>query len=243
MDSQDKRSKRKKAGAKKWLLIIIVLVVIIPFLVNIMLYLPIPTLKSIQASDWLGFWGGYLGSLIGTIAALLALYDSREQAEQQQFESKEDRRYSVMPALSLSFEKWNGEVTKSILVLLNGIEVCKEMGASEYSKHCEKHNLDMRQRERIVLRITNYGLGPAFQTEITWNGKIVLKIDGIKEGSIYSYGFDASLSGVSDSTNYKLKICFSDILGNIYMQFQQIIVYPSGYCESFPAEHPRHEQK
>lgn len=91
------------------------------FAVNVMMYIRIPTPEGLHASDWLSFWGSYLGGALGCVAAIAALRhsqkeakrqheevqeqleESRRQAKQQHEESEEDRHLSVRPFITANF--------------------------------------------------------------------------------------------------------------------------------------------
>lgn len=107
MDLLDKKS---KPGHET--IVFLFLLLGVPLVINLLLTygLPnIPFLKSLfltgenlNNATWLDFWGSYLGALIGVVPAYLALTESRKQAKQQQRESLEARRCSLMPIVDLT---------------------------------------------------------------------------------------------------------------------------------------------
>lgn len=56
-----------------WLsLLAIIVLIVVPIVINRLLYLPIET-NNTTDGDWLGFWGSYIGSIIGCIATLIGI--------------------------------------------------------------------------------------------------------------------------------------------------------------------------
>ncbi|MBM7613848.1 hypothetical protein [Alkaliphilus hydrothermalis] len=55
--------------------ILLLMVLILPVIINITLFLPFPSTPSdLGNSEWLSFWGSYIGGAIGGIGTLLAVY-------------------------------------------------------------------------------------------------------------------------------------------------------------------------
>ena len=68
----------------KWILIIgSILILIIPVAVNLLLYLPVPTPGELGDSEWLSFWGSYIGGCLGGICTLLTIYLTMKYYEKQ----------------------------------------------------------------------------------------------------------------------------------------------------------------
>ena len=68
----------------KWILIIgSILILIIPVAVNLLLYLPVPTPRELGDSEWLSFWGSYIGGCLGGICTLLTIYLTIKYYEKQ----------------------------------------------------------------------------------------------------------------------------------------------------------------
>ena len=113
-----KNKPQKHSG--NWLWLYALAVILLALAVNVAMCIPIPTLHSLTSGDWLNFWGGYLGGVLGCIPAFAALHESRRQARQQHdevqaqleesrrqteqmlYDSQEVRRCSVMPLVDLT---------------------------------------------------------------------------------------------------------------------------------------------
>lgn len=68
----------------RWILIIgSILILIIPVAVNLLLYLPVPTPGELGNSEWLSFWGSYIGGCLGGICTLLTIYLTIKYYEKQ----------------------------------------------------------------------------------------------------------------------------------------------------------------
>ncbi|WP_294357837.1 hypothetical protein [uncultured Clostridium sp.] len=65
---------------KRAVIFFIGILVITPISINICLYCNIPT-HNTTASDWLGFWGSFLGSIIGGVATLWGVIITINQIE------------------------------------------------------------------------------------------------------------------------------------------------------------------
>lgn len=215
--------KNSKNEERKWnwkhigvmLLIIIALLLIPPSTVNLFTKNNLKATEQPVAPPWIGFWGSYLGGMLGSIAALLALFETRHQSRLQQFENNENRRLSVMPAIDMSCRlKKNNETVSSFFILeRNGSgSVFCEQTKEEYYKY--------KPDKELILCFTNIGLGPAFEVQISYDknpSTAPIKVDSIKAGNTDIYGFNFSLS-VNKDESFPFSVLFTDILGNTYKQ-------------------------
>lgn len=143
-----------------------IVVLLIPIIVNTLLYVPIPTSQFLNASDWLGFWGSYLGGIAGTSAALIALYATHKQAERHHKDDLENRRLNVMPYIDLRYLPFLSEDKEKIknadwIGAFNdekGFNVIFSTSFEEKIAFKEEHWLNTVS---IYFEITNIGLGPA----------------------------------------------------------------------------------
>lgn len=75
---------------KKILIIGSLLALIIPMLVNLLLYLPIPTAVNLGNAEWLSFWGSYIGGCLGGVCTLITIYVTIKYYEKQEKSHKEE---------------------------------------------------------------------------------------------------------------------------------------------------------
>lgn len=212
-----------------FVLIIIAVAVIPPSLINCLMGLPIKTYEQLKAPDWLSFWGSYLGGLLGSVAALIALRETRRQSDLQQEENDKNRRLSVMPALSLSCRKQaRDEKVDSFLILDHSQEQLShffENSQKKYNEFLLSHSNDLHIT--AILCVTNYGLGPAFSVELSYsneqNNDKPVPLNGLKVGQTNPYAIAVFLKDLPESS-YTFNISFKDILGNNYIQSQNMIL-------------------
>ena len=57
--------------------------ILIPIAINLLLYLPIPTPSNLGNTEWLGFWGSYVGGCLGGISTLVTIYITIKYYEKQ----------------------------------------------------------------------------------------------------------------------------------------------------------------
>lgn len=83
-NSNNPNDNNSLSKAVKWILIIgSILILIIPVAVNLLLYLPVPTPGELGNSEWLSFWGSYIGGCLGGICTLLTIYLTIKYYEKQ----------------------------------------------------------------------------------------------------------------------------------------------------------------
>ena len=211
-----------------FILIIIAVAIIPPVLINCLMSLPIKTYEQLKAPDWLSFWGSYLGGLLGSVAALIALRETRRQSDLQQVENDKNRRLSVMPALSLSCRKQaQNEKVDSFFILDHSQEQLShffEKSQKKYNEFLLSHSNDFHIT--AILCITNYGLGPAFSVKLSYYNEYnneTVTLNGLKVGQTNPYAIAVVLKDLHESS-YTFNISFTDILGNNYTQSQKMIL-------------------
>ena len=70
-----------KLFKKYWWAVLIILV--LPIVINFLLMIPAFSPIVGEDTDWLAFWGGYLGAIISAAVAFIILYIQRKDNEQQ----------------------------------------------------------------------------------------------------------------------------------------------------------------
>lgn len=225
-----KRNKKRRLVKYSWVLIIffIISAVLIPLAVNHLLQKIIQPDNYLKPNEWLSFWGSYLGGLLGSVAALLALNESRCQAERQHKESEDNRRLSVLPALNIAFEK---DVTGSSKQGVEDQLLFYETQSNHYfgkKKIGPEFDPKSKTNKSVtgILRFTNCGMGPALQICITY--------DDIKSSYETNVSVGAGLTSVyaltfvkqeeKSNKKFKFTIHYNDVLGNRYNQ-QQFLIY------------------
>ena len=234
-----------RSGKKPdWILIYMIVVVLIAAIVNIAMYLPIPTLFSLSSGDWLSFWGSYLGGAIGCIPAIAAFRHTQAESKRLHEEATEAQRCSVLPVFSVFVDrnlaaKSPDEYDMFLLISTDkGVSAqpisCKE----DYTRYLN----DCADKDKWVLcnlMLRNIGLGPALEPHLFFDqdecpncGTVTFPSLGTEQEILF-------LMGAPVRTSPRCKIVFSDILGNMYSQQFAIHYDRSANFHSFiPAGSP-----
>ena len=205
---------------------------------------PIPSLnRSLSASDWLGFWGGYLGGALGCLPALAALFDNRREADRQHVESEKSRRLSALPVFScdgnsLSFVSGQPETVTTLsglIFLSQDAGFHGQFSSWNPEEYAEKVLEADENYLCLFFELRNIGAGPALNVSLACapSSPIPMKSIGIGEKSTVILAVyippDADQSYLY---TYKIQISFTDIFGNQYLQCQPFNVRKAEYAFS-----------
>lgn len=221
----------------KWLILYILFIIVVSLLINLLLYLPIPSAGNVDAPDWLGFWGSFLGSMIACIPAFFALDESRRQAKQQHnevqeqltesrrqaeqmhFETLESRRCSVMPIVDLIifpiYEYPDENDLPNYWALIDDKEGVNQAVSSN---HFTREMYKSSPGNFYSFHIKNIGLGTALDAQITAGDVIFFGGDVAT-----SFDWNSIFRITSDNANAKeplkqfdFKIRYHDVFSNLY---------------------------
>ena len=137
----------KKFSSKAWYLIAILLVFVIPFFLNWVLMLDCSFDFVGQDTDWLAFWGAYLGAVFTLLLGLYSIYkDNQKQICLMRHEAK-------IHALQMDIENLNlqciefGNYVKRDLQLVDSLRITNIIYA------LEKH---LRTRDATLILLEQY---------------------------------------------------------------------------------------
>lgn len=135
-----------------WLFLVIL---ILPFCINYILLRPTPFSMPIvgKDTDWLSFWGGYLGAVISAAVAFIILYIQRKDNEQQikDAQTDNDAQNKANRNLQINMLKYQQEqarlnnfiaVSSKLIASINPMDVktlCKQLRQDNVSQI--EHNL------------------------------------------------------------------------------------------------------
>ena len=86
-------------------------IVIFPVLVAILVSIPI--LDGLSSSnDWIGFWGGYIGSLLGGVITLYVLIKTLESAKEERIAEEKSRFFKELIDLVLDIDFYQKRILK-----------------------------------------------------------------------------------------------------------------------------------
>ena len=86
---------------KKMFLFEILIIIILLITINIILVIKAP-FKVAQNSDWIGFWGSVLGSVVSGMVTFTAL---KITIDDENSKRKEERSYAIMPYINYTVIK------------------------------------------------------------------------------------------------------------------------------------------
>ena len=134
--------------------------------------------SNIENSNWVSFFGGYIGSLIGAVVSLIGIIITIRYTNEQ---NKKDRELQVRPYCAMRYVHDNKLVgtNKIIAELPIGCEP-KENNGSEYTS---------------IIYIKNIGLGPAIEFDF--------KVDEIDDGRKH---YPILMQQNSDTSSYSVNL-------------------------------------
>lgn len=232
----------------------------IAFTINLGMCAPIVSFNpSLEANDWLGFWGGYLGGAIGCLPALAAyrhsideskrqheefqeqLQESRRQSDTQYENMEKDRHLTHLPVMDnhLTLLK---SISDLSLLSCPPIQVLYEQlpgttghyirtpSQSELHRIFEKDDHDI-----ILLNVRNIGHGPALSIRLFCETASSVSIGALGEKDSYTFIFCLARS---NNRSYHFKFSYSDMLGWNYQQSQDFQI-SGGRIFSSPIHSPK----
>ena len=123
------------------LLIIVVIIYIIPKTINDVILLPAIFEIVGKGTDWLSFWGAYLGSIISAAVAFVILYIQRKDNEKQNLKNREEniKQHNANRKLQYNILKHQQEqsnlndfiiISSKLIAAINPLEIrtlCKKL--------------------------------------------------------------------------------------------------------------------
>lgn len=225
-----RRNTKMKKNIKKWciLSLCIIMVPLIPMVIGAGVSSDI-FLNWTNNNDWIGFWGSYVGAMIGAAIPLIIL----------RMEKQEERKQSVLPILSIMQENgitqkhdveeyrvdyltWDGRLEEFILNDKQHSDVKKEIDDRSRWFHTD-------------LLVKNIGKGPVLNLRVYFIGKVeILNTTfaislGEKETMRYHLVFKGIKVKTGDEEENRLIFCFE----NAYKkEYYQTIDFTARYYEN-----------
>lgn len=179
-------------------------------------------------NDWIGFWGSYVGAMIGAAIPLIVLH----------MEKQEERKQSVLPVLSIMQENgitqkhdveyrvdyltWNGQLGGWLL------------NDEQHSKVRQETDNKSRWFQTDLL-VKNIGKGPVLNLKVYFIGEVqILDTEfaislGEEETMRYHLVFEGMKVKTRDGEKNRLIFCFE----NAYKkEYYQIIDFTARYYEN-----------
>lgn len=202
----------------RWIWIYAAVIVLLAGIINLLMWLPIPTFGSLSETSWLGFWGSYLGGALGCAPAIAALQENRLQSKRQFEKEQLDRRISVMPVFdcqildcpAIFMEKHS--IQGGFIIDNSGI--LRNRNIYDDQDYYSSDTLN-------YLKLSNCGLGPALKVKLSFSNSSVdlfslrNNVDPYYFWFVPSRGFFKNEETVS---RLFLRLTFCDIFGNAYSQ-------------------------
>lgn len=231
----------KKRGLLLLMVVIALLIAILtPIVVNcIFIKQKWATGNDLGNAEWLDFWGGYLGSALGIVPALIALWVSIQQYDRAQKIEAERFRMNILPIISATFTQMQEKDLNSSLPYISefhaeGDVVLRQPDISEF--YALKAMISDDKRLVYKMDLQNVGYGPSSNTHFCI-GRLTLPLNYLAVGQTQSFiiVFPHSSSPDSKSFEKPCYIVFKDALGNQYYQEQNIVIYME-YNEQFKTD-------
>lgn len=217
--------------------------IFLPLLINLwMVKWHIATGPGLGNAEWLGFWGSYIGSILGVMATFLAFlttylqnkkqhHQTRELAHQQAEQNKrqhqqtqqmmtEQIRLSVLPLLDICAKISSYEIDQNPKVI-----TCFDFATSppiERQLLIDQLYSGRKLYTDLILTISNVGTGTAFQVYAQMLGnRVSLKAFQIGDTKYFAFRIPIPTeSGSQNPLTMEIKILFdfTDLIGNHYRQ-------------------------
>ena len=185
----------------KWILIIgSILILIIPVAVNLLLYLPVPSPGELGSSEWLSFWGSYIGGCLGGICTLLTIYLTIKYYEKQDANHKTE--------LEMQNERHEQEMKEEMLRRYRPLLVLQPNGGSGLNGKYNPFNVHVNNVSEYVA--ANVKIDDQYEALIKPGEEKVFRIKSMITGGGY---------------NEFLVVTACDVIGNEYVwkyQLQEI---------------------
>ena len=211
-NSNDNNSLSK--AVKRILIIGSILLLIIPIAVNLLLYLPVPTPGELGNSEWLSFWGSYIGGCLGGICTLLTIYLTIKYYEKQDASHKTE--------LEMQNKQHEQELKDEILRRYRPLLVLRPNGGSGLSGKYNPFSVHVNNVSEYVA--VNVKIDDQYESLIQPGNEKVFRIKSTVTGGGY---------------NEFLTVTACDVIGNEYVWKYQLQVI-SGIRKEDGTETTRH---
>lgn len=210
----------------KWIkahlkVVVTVIIAGIPIVVYFLSVLPV--FPSGENNDWAGFWGGYLGAVIGAFTTMLVFYFTIKKSDKDR---KEENRLQVLPVM-----------------LYDISNIRRETPSKQFECIFEIDRFEAKANLCFNLRMKNIGLGTAQEIELSnWTIDRIYYLASHKANVLLlgqEIVIDIRLDFPSDKDYdkeigqrkyFSRSVKYKDIFGNLY---EQIIPFQFFYLRYF----------
>lgn len=179
------------------------------FLLNLMIITEAP-FEVAQDNDWIGFWGGLIGSILSGIITLIVLKitinneDEKRKNDKLEIEKQrlEDRRMSVLPYLSYYIDTSDKLIEKE---LRSPILITPNNYAENIRNYTDSNGVVRKDKMcKIKLIVENLGLGIAIDPSI-----VEIKYDGLTNRSIHAFK-NMVILNIGEKSVISTSVCIAD---------------------------------
>ena len=193
-----------------WIIAIIILVV--PVVLNLLLLLPAPINVIGEPSDWLRFWGAYLGAICSAFAATIAIYQNiaiRKQNATNAQIAKETDEYNKLESYILENNQLLSVISFCrIALLLKSNDANNRDWLASYSQ-CQKIHADTQRSTTLFERYQEDELLKAYGMILLPLANNVMALSETMQGVLLRMA-DANYNLDSDFQSYCVKHNMSD---------------------------------
>lgn len=205
-------------------IIMFVFLVAIPCAINnTMMYHTIPTAENLNNSDWLGFWGSYIGSVITIIATFLYFLATYVQNEKQhratREEMREQARLQIMPFLNVEqvFDyKFQDEDHIHGFSFVGGDFAQFHGLFSQMVKAMDPDDFLSGPIRFYLFTFSNIGASALVDLKIEYNG-IDQQVGNLRADQTVSYFFAFPFEQAG--CEHEFEVSYKDLHNNLYQQF------------------------
>ena len=201
-----------------WLPLCILFAFSLPVFVNTaFLLFHFNTGAELNNATWLGFWGSYLGGLLSSVAALIALYLTYRQQERYHKEAKESDRLRVLPVAIASMcarEEAQKTTYSCIAVDQNGKIKLRTMNSKELVHQFETSDSPGTYLSHIEIK--NIGLGPALDVRISTDGQNTNSAYSENIGPLGIGESKLCIFRIPKNTKFVFTVHCKDVFSNVY---------------------------
>lgn len=166
---------------RKWVPLIIAALVVAPVVVIFMTSVDLIPVNT--SNDWIGFWGSYLGAILGGTITLCVLYITIEQNRKDS--TKNEKNNYCMQLIDLVSE-YEGAICKlsiSNVKLWNSIRAGNKINIGNYRESALYYNAEARKISVKLEIFLGIGERKGLYEGIEVLQKIITEIDGLISGS------------------------------------------------------------
>lgn len=155
---------------------VVVVMIIVPILVNLLLFVSIPTATDLGNKEWIGFWGSYIGGCFGGLCTLITIYLTIHYYEKQEIDHKTE--------LAMQMKRHDEEMKTELLRKYRPILILRPNGGSGFDgqyNHFFLHASNLSEFAAI-----NVIIDGVYEPKIDKEAEMVMNIKSVNQKGGYN---------------------------------------------------------